>query len=60
MVDAPPMSREKLLHWVSSAKKDYLGFPSDVQDKMGYALGLAQLGAKHPNAKLRISRHRDR
>jgi phage-related protein len=26
-------------------------FPNEVQDDMGYALGLAQLGARHPNAK---------
>ena len=45
------LSREKPLHWVASAKKDYLGFPGEVQDEMGYALGMAQLGAKHPNAK---------
>ena len=45
------MSREKPLHWVASAKKDYLAFPVGVQDEMGYASGLAQLGAKHPNAK---------
>jgi phage-related protein len=52
MVNVPPsLSREKLLHWVASAKKDYLSFPPEVQDDMGYALGLAQLGGKHPNAK---------
>ena len=52
MVRIPPsLSREKLLHWVSSAKKDYLTFPTDVQNEMGYALGLAQLGARHPKAK---------
>jgi phage-related protein len=28
-----------------------LSFPTEVKDEMGYALGLAQLGAKHPNAK---------
>lgn len=44
-------AREKPLHWVGSAKKDYLAFPADVQDDMGYALGLAQLGGKHPHAK---------
>ena len=44
-------TREKPLHWVASAKKDYLRFPAVVQDEMGYALGLAQLGARHPNAK---------
>ena len=52
MICVPPsLSREKPLHWVASAKKDYLSFPIEVQDEMGYALGLAQLGAKHPNAK---------
>lgn len=52
MVRVPPsLSREKPLHWVASAKKDYLSFPIEVHDEMGYALGLAQLGAKHPNAK---------
>jgi phage-related protein len=45
------MSWEKPLHWVASAKKDYLTFPAEVQDDMGYALGLAQFGAKHPKAK---------
>lgn len=43
--------REKPLHWVASAKNDYQAFPEEVQNEMGYALGLAQLGAKHPNAK---------
>jgi phage-related protein len=43
--------REKPLHWVASAKKDYQTFPDEVQDDMGYALGLAQFGGKHPNAK---------
>lgn len=52
MIRIPPsLSREKPLHWVSSAKKDYLAFPAAVQNEMGYALGLAQLGAKHPKAK---------
>jgi phage-related protein len=45
------MSREKPLHWVASAKKDYQTFPDQVQDDMGYALGLAQFGEKHPKVK---------
>lgn len=45
------MSREKPLNWVGSAKKDYQTFPQEVQADMGYALGLAQLGGKHPHAK---------
>lgn len=48
---APGLPREKPLHWVGSAKKDYQAFPQGVQTDMGYALGLAQLGTKHPNAK---------
>lgn len=43
--------REKVLHWVGSAKRDYQDFPAEVQSEMGYALGLAQLGARHPRAK---------
>ena len=39
------------LHWIASAKRDYQAFPEEVQAEMGYALGLAQLGAKHPQAK---------
>lgn len=42
---------EKPLHWIASAKRDYQAFPEEVQAEMGYALGLAQLGAKHPQAK---------
>jgi phage-related protein len=45
------VSREKPLYWVASAKKDYQKFPDEVQDDMGYALGLAQFGGKHPKAK---------
>lgn len=42
---------EKPLHWVGSSKRDFLAFPEPVQSDMGYALGLAQLGGKHPHAK---------
>ncbi|MGO9007207.1 MAG: type II toxin-antitoxin system RelE/ParE family toxin [Beijerinckiaceae bacterium] len=42
---------EKPLDWVGSSKKDFLGFPEPVKDEMGNALGLAQLGGKHPSAK---------
>lgn len=51
MVRIPSLPREKPLHWVASSKKDYLSFPLEVQSEMGYALGLAQFGAKHPKAK---------
>ncbi len=42
---------EKPLHWVGSSKKELLGFPKAVIGDLGYALGLAQLGGKHPSAK---------
>lgn len=47
----PGTAREKPLHWVGSAKKDYQTFPQEVQADMGYALAVAQLGGKHPHAK---------
>ncbi len=50
-VTLPGIPREKPLHWVASAKKDFQAFPAEVQAEMGYALGLVQLGAKHSNAK---------
>ncbi|MCW2311194.1 phage-related protein [Rhodoferax antarcticus] len=42
---------EKILEWVGSSKRDLMNFPEDVRRAMGYALGVAQLGAKHPSAK---------
>jgi phage-related protein len=45
------MTGEKPLHWVSSSKRDFLAFPAPIQGDMGYALGVAQLGGKHPHAK---------
>ncbi len=45
------MGTEKPVHWIGSSKRDYLAFPEVVKDEMGYALGVAQLGGKHPKAK---------
>ncbi len=42
---------EKPLDWVGSSKRDFLTFPAPVQDEFGNALGLAQFGGTHPNAK---------
>lgn len=42
---------EKPLHWVGSSKRDLMDFPAQVQSDMGYALGVAQFGVKHPHAK---------
>tara|TARA_R110002049_G_scaffold304243_2_gene499300 strand:+ start:138 stop:509 length:372 start_codon:yes stop_codon:yes gene_type:complete len=51
MIRPPPVPGEKPLHWVGSSKRDFLAFPDPVKSDMGYALGLAQLGGKHPHAK---------
>jgi phage-related protein len=42
---------ERPVHWIGSSKRDYVAFPEPVKDDMGYALGVAQLGGKHPRAK---------
>jgi phage-related protein len=46
-----PAADEKPLHWVGSAKRDFLGFPASVKDDMGNALGIAQFGGTAPTAK---------
>lgn len=47
----PSSKGEKPLSWVGSSKRDLLAFPAEVRRDLGYALGLAQLGGKHPSAK---------
>jgi phage-related protein len=42
---------ERPLDWMGSSKKDFITFPEAVKDEMGNALGLAQIGGKHPSAK---------
>ena len=42
---------EKPLHWVGSAKRDFLSFPAAVKGDMGNALGIAQFGGTAPTAK---------
>ena len=37
--------------WIGSSRDDLKQFPSEVQDVMGFALYLAQMGEKHPDAK---------
>ena len=41
----------KLVDWIGSSYKDFLAFPDEVQDHMGYALHLAQIGEKHEDSK---------
>jgi phage-related protein len=47
----PPRLVQVPLHWVGSAKADFMAFPNEVRSDMGYAFGVAQLGGKHPSAK---------
>ena len=46
-----PASDEKPLHWVGSARRDFLSFPAPVKDDMGNAPGIAQFGGTAPTAK---------
>jgi|SRR5579872_3840829 len=39
---------ERPLDWIGSSKRDFLQFPEPVKDEMGNALGIAQVGGKHP------------
>jgi len=41
----------KPLVWIGSSKKDLKTFPEEVQDLLGYALYVAQMGGKHLDAK---------
>lgn len=43
--------RVKPLFWIGDSRKELRTFPEQVQDVFGYALHLAQTGAKHPDAK---------
>lgn len=45
------MAIEKILEWTGAAKRELMDFPEGVKRAMGYALGVAQLGSKHPSAK---------
>ena len=44
-------AQPKPLVWVGSSRKDLKSFPAEVQDVFGYALYVAQMGGKHPDAK---------
>jgi phage-related protein len=46
------MPTEKPVEWAGSSRRDLLDFPQEVRRNVGYALGLAQLGSKHPTAKV--------
>jgi phage-related protein len=42
---------ERPVDWIGASKKDFMDFPVHVRRDMGYALGIAQLGGKHPSSK---------
>jgi phage-related protein len=44
-------ARPRDLVWVASSKRDLKEFPDEVQDVIGYALFLAQIGRKHDDAR---------
>ena len=48
MLDEPPL---KPLIWVGASRKDVRALPDPVQDRIGYALYVAQRGGKHRDAK---------
>lgn len=43
--------RIRPLFWIASSKRDYMDFPSRVQDSLGFELFLAQTGQHPPSAK---------
>lgn len=49
MTDVPPL---KPIIWIGSSLRDLRALPASVQDYIGYALHLAQLGSKHRDAKV--------
>jgi phage-related protein len=44
-------ARPKPLAWIASSRDDICELPRDVQRVFGFALRMAQLGGKHPDAK---------
>ncbi len=42
----------KALIWIGSSKKDLLKLPEEIIDFMGGGLQMAQMGKKHPKAKV--------
>ena len=45
------MPQERPLEWAGASKRDLMDFPESARRAIGYALGVAQLGGKHPAAK---------
>jgi phage-related protein len=47
----PRTPAERPVYWIGSSKRDLLGFPDEVVDDLGYALGVVQFGGTPPTAK---------
>jgi phage-related protein len=47
----PQTVHPKPLVWIGSSRRNLKAFPEEVQDVFGYALHVAQMGGKHPDAK---------
>ncbi len=48
MVEGPV---PKPVVWIASTKRDLKSLPEAIQDRVGYALWIAQTGNQHPHAK---------
>ncbi len=46
-----PSKSQKIVHFVGSSKKDLKSLPKGVRYVFGYAILLAEMGLKHPDAK---------
>ena len=46
-----PAADQKPLHWLGSAKRDFLSFRGDGERRQGNALGIARFGGTAPTAK---------
>ena len=51
MADSDPRL-PKLVHWIGSSREDLRSFPGPVQHEIGQALWFAQMGDRHPSAKV--------
>jgi phage-related protein len=47
-----PAPKLKPLVWIGGSKRDLLRLPAKVQDLFGFALYQAQVGERHPQAKV--------
>ena len=51
MAKPPEAKRQKNVHFVGTSKKDLRSLPKGARAVFGYALLLAEMGMKHPDAK---------